>query len=239
MALGSDPYAVLGVPRDADDAQVAQARRRLSRQYHPDLNPAPDAVARFKEVQRAFDLLSDPVARAEYDLAHEQPGGGRVVRDASGGYGLGGEASPSFFIQPASVDFGLLTPKRPWADAKVTVAWTGEPPASVTRDQGGEWWTVLGAERPNSGCMVFYLRAVGRARTPNGRRRAHFSATVDDTVLTVQLTAAFLGEFPPGALPDLEPVLPGRDISRVFPWLLVSVFFIILVIAFVKVVASH
>jgi DnaJ domain len=236
MALGSDPYVVLGVPRDASQAQVAQARRRLSRQYHPDLNTAPDAVARFKEVQEAFDLLSDPVTRAEYDVAHEQPGRGRVVRDASGGYGVGGDSSPSLFIQPTAVDFGLLTPKRSWADAKVTVAWTGEPPASITRDQGREWWTVLGAERPNSGCMVFYLRAVGRAGTPSGPQHAQFTVTVDDTVLTVLLAAEFQGEFPSGPLPRLEPTVPGSGphLSWLYPWLLVIVFFIILALTLLK-----
>jgi DnaJ domain len=243
MALGSDPYAVLGVPRDATDVQLGQARRRLSRRYHPDVNPAPGAVARFKEVQEAFELLSDPVARAKYDRVHEQPGRTRVVRDASGGYGFGGEASPGLFIQPASVDFGLLNPKRRWADAKVTVAWTSEPPPSITRDQGSGWWRVLGAERPNSGCMVFHLRAAGRAGTPTGRQHARFTVTVDDTVLTVRLAAEFEGEFPPDPRPspgppvpspDLLPPVPGPGISRVFPWLIAIAFFIILVLTLVK-----
>jgi hypothetical protein len=252
MALRSDPYAVLDVPRDASPAQIAQARRRLSRHYHPDLNPDPDAVAHFKEVQEAFELLSDPLTRAEYDRAHRQPGRARVVRDASGGYGYGGEASPGLFIQPAAVDFGLLTPNRPWADAKVTVAWTGDLPKRITRDQGGEWWTVLAAERPNSGCMVFYLRAAGRAETPNGRQHGQFTVTVDDTVLTVRLAAEFQGEFPPGPepdrapllpdpdpdlYPDLTPLLPRRGLSLLYPWVLVIVFFIILVLTWLK--AAH
>lgn len=234
MALGADPYAVLGVPRTATDAQIAQARRRLSRQYHPDVNPDPDSVAHFKQVQEAFELLSNPAARAEYDVTHGPPGRPRVVRDSSGRYDLGGEAAPGLFIQPTTVDFGLLTTERPWADAKVTVAWTGEPPQSVTRDQGSEWWTVLGAERPNSGCMVFYLRAVGRAGTPNGRQRGQFTVTVDGTALAVQLAAEFQGEFPPGPLPDFEAPLPGRDWSWVVPWLLVIVFFIILALTLLK-----
>jgi hypothetical protein len=60
MALGPDPYEVLGVPRDATGDQIAQARRRLSRELHPDVNSAPDAAARFDQVQQAFDVLSDP-----------------------------------------------------------------------------------------------------------------------------------------------------------------------------------
>jgi hypothetical protein len=247
MALGSDPYAVLGVSRDAADAQIAQARRRLSRYYHPDLNPDADAVAHFKEVQQAFELLSNPVARAEYDQAHQQPGRPRVVRDSSGGYDFGGEASPGLFIQPAAVDFGLLTPRRPWADAKVTVAWTGELPKSITRDQGSEWWTVLGAERPNSGCLVFYLRAAGLAGIANGRQQSQFTVTVDDTVLTVRLTAEFQGEFPPGPQPDpgpflpgphpnpdLRPLLPSRGPAWVFSLALFIAFVVIIVLTLVK-----
>ena len=97
MTLGLDPYAVLGVPRDATAAQIAQARRRLSRQYHPDVNSAPDAAARFEEVQRAFGLLSDPTARAEYDRASGHPGAAR-------GSGRTGPAD-GIVVQPASVDF--------------------------------------------------------------------------------------------------------------------------------------
>jgi molecular chaperone DnaJ len=51
MTAGFDPYAVLGVSRDATGEQIAQARHQLVRRYHPDLNPAPDAAARFDEVQ--------------------------------------------------------------------------------------------------------------------------------------------------------------------------------------------
>ena len=80
MAVGFDPYAVLGLSRDATAAQIAQARRRLSRQFHPDVNSAQDAAARFDEVQRAFSLLSDPAARAEYDRASGHPGAPRAAR---------------------------------------------------------------------------------------------------------------------------------------------------------------
>lgn len=243
MAWRSDPYAVLGVSRDAADAQIAQARRQLSRHYHPDLNPDPDAVAHFKEVQEAFELLSNPVARAEYDRAHQQPGRARVVRDADGGYDSTGEASPGLFIQPTAVDFGLLTPKRSWADAKITVAWTGELPKNIRRDQGSEWWTVLAAERPNSGCLVFYLRAAGRAGTAIGVQHAKFTVTVDDTVLAVRLAAEFQGEFPPGPRPDLEPpdphpgltpLVPGLGPAWVFRLVLLIAFLIIIVLTLLK-----
>ena len=91
MALESDPYVVLGVPRDASGDQIAQARRRLSRKYHPDVNLAPDAAARFDEVQQAFQLLSDPAARSRYDRARDEQRRARVVDDPRVGYGPAAE----------------------------------------------------------------------------------------------------------------------------------------------------
>jgi len=193
VALGSDPYAVLGVPRDATGSQLALARRRLSREYHPDVNSAPDAAARFDEVQRAFHLLSDPAARAEYDRAGGRQGTARVAREP----GLATEAAPGIFIQPAAVDFGILTPRRPSADAKVTVAWTGARPGHITIERGSEWWTTLGSEMPASSCVVFYLRAQPHAGAPNGRQHARFTVALDGTSVAVQLTAEIQGAFPP------------------------------------------
>lgn len=213
MALGSDPYAVLGVPRDATDAQIAQARRRLSREYHPDLNPAPDAAACFDEVQQAFHLLS--AARPEYDRARDEQGRTRVTRDHGGGYRFATEASPGIFIQPTSVDFGLLTPKQPRADAEVSVAWTGTAPTRMEMTQGSDWWASLGSEQPTTSCVVFFLRAHAHAGTRSGRRKAQFTVIVHGTTLTVQLTAEIQGEFPPGSRPDFTPrPQPGTDEGR-------------------------
>lgn len=203
MALGSDPYEVLGVPRDASDDQIAQARRRLSREYHPDVNPAPDAAARFDEVQQAYHRLSG--SRPEDARARDERGRARVMRDPGGGYGSVTEAAPGIFIQPAAVDFGRLTPERPCADAKVTVAWTGAPPGRLEAAQGSEWWGNLGSEQPATSCIVFYLRAHAHAGTRSGRQHAQFTVIFDDTVLTVRLAAEIQGEFPPGSRPDFTP----------------------------------
>jgi len=67
-----DPYELLGVDRSADESQVKKAFRRLARELHPDVNQAPDAEARFKEVAEAYEILSDPQRRATYDrYGHE------------------------------------------------------------------------------------------------------------------------------------------------------------------------
>ncbi len=62
-----DYYAVLGIDRKADAAEVKKAYRRLARKYHPDVNNEPDAEDRFKEVGEAYEVLSDPEKRAAYD----------------------------------------------------------------------------------------------------------------------------------------------------------------------------
>ena len=62
-----DYYEVLGVSRDADDAEIKRAFRKMARQYHPDVNREPGAEARFKEVGEANEVLTDPQKRQLYD----------------------------------------------------------------------------------------------------------------------------------------------------------------------------
>jgi DnaJ-class molecular chaperone len=65
---GKDYYTILGVNRNATEKEIKQAYRRLARQYHPDVNPGnKDAEARFKEINAAYEVISDPEKRKKFD----------------------------------------------------------------------------------------------------------------------------------------------------------------------------
>jgi DnaJ-class molecular chaperone len=64
----SNHYEVLGISKDADDSDIKKAYRKLSLQYHPDRNPSDDANARFQEINEAFEVLSDPEKRNQYNM---------------------------------------------------------------------------------------------------------------------------------------------------------------------------
>lgn len=84
MAEKRDLYEVLGVSRDASDAEIKKAYRLLSKKYHPDINKEPDADEKFKEVASAYEVLSDPQKRAAYDQY------GHAANDPNFNGGFGG-----------------------------------------------------------------------------------------------------------------------------------------------------
>jgi curved DNA-binding protein len=92
-----DPYATLGVARDADEESIRKAYRKLARELHPDVNPSPEAEERFKSVSEAYAVLSDEQKRRDYDEFGDvafQSGfdaeQARRARDAFGGHAQGG-----------------------------------------------------------------------------------------------------------------------------------------------------
>ena len=77
MASVKDLYGTLGVAKGASQDEIKKAYRKLARQYHPDANPGdPSAEDRFKEVQHAYDVLSDPEKRKQYDRFGAENGRG-------------------------------------------------------------------------------------------------------------------------------------------------------------------
>ena len=75
-----DYYKVMGVARDATEAQIKQAYRKLARKYHPDVSKEKDAEARFKEVGEAYEVLKSPEKRAAYDQLGQGPRPGEEFR---------------------------------------------------------------------------------------------------------------------------------------------------------------
>ena len=94
-----DPYSVLGVSRDASDDEIKKAYRRMSRKYHPDI-AGPEFEDKFKEVNNAYEVLSDPQKRQMYDAGVDpnDPNGG-----AGGFGGTGGAGGAACSIVPSIV----------------------------------------------------------------------------------------------------------------------------------------
>jgi molecular chaperone DnaJ len=88
--VASDYYALLGVRKDASAHEIKSAYRRLARELHPDVNPDPETAEKFKEINQAYNVLSDPEKRQMYDLGGDSFG----AADGFGGFnaaaGFGG-----------------------------------------------------------------------------------------------------------------------------------------------------
>ena len=72
MAIKNDYYEVLGVPRNASEEEIRRAFRKLAFQHHPDRNKETGAEDKFKEINEAYQVLSDPEKRKKYDQFGDQ-----------------------------------------------------------------------------------------------------------------------------------------------------------------------
>lgn len=82
-----DFYQILGVSKEASEAEIKKTYRKLARQYHPDSNPGDTkAEAKFKEISEAFSVLSDPQQRGEYDAVRAMGSGARFSSGGQGGF---------------------------------------------------------------------------------------------------------------------------------------------------------
>lgn len=121
--VATDYFAILGVDKNATPAEIKRAYRRLARDLHPDVNPSPEAQEKFKEVSKAYEVLTDPQKRRIVDLGgdpYDQGGGA-----AGGGFsGFGGfsDIMDAFFGAGAGGRTGPRRSRvRPGADALITL----------------------------------------------------------------------------------------------------------------------
>ncbi|MEK7092646.1 MAG: DnaJ C-terminal domain-containing protein [Patescibacteria group bacterium] len=117
MAAQKDYYQILGIDKNASPDEIKRAYRKLALQFHPDRNKSKDADLKFKEVTRAYEVISDPHKKATYDqLGHQafEQGGGQQG-PFGGGSPFGGQQGPFSYTYTTSggaggFDFGGSDP---------------------------------------------------------------------------------------------------------------------------------
>ena len=122
-----DAYAVLGVARDATPLQVARAHRRLAKRHHPDLHAGAESASqeadRMRRINEAWQILSNPVRRREYDRTYPTAGTAVAVPVTSGGGHWAATRAPIRPAAPAST--------RTWATWRASAADTRSAPRTV------------------------------------------------------------------------------------------------------------
>jgi molecular chaperone DnaJ len=123
--VAKDYYGILGVARDATDDEIKRAYRKLARKYHPDVNPEPEAHERFKEINTAYEVLSDDRKRQIVDLGGDPyaPGGGLGSPGGPAGGPFVGfqDIMDAFFGTATAGGRGPRQRTRPGADAVLRV----------------------------------------------------------------------------------------------------------------------
>src|SRR5690606_5772413 len=166
MSAKRDYYEVLGVSRTADAQEIRRAYRRLAREYHPDVNKAEDAEEKFKEVNEAYEVLSDEERRAAYDRfghAAFQAGGMGTNTDP---FGFGGQSPSGDIFETFFGGCGRGGRQR-GAGGTAGRRWTG-----CLRRLSAAW------RRKGSSPAASQVRSAAAREWPAGRRlRAARSAT--------------------------------------------------------------
>ncbi len=113
-----DFYLILGVERGASDAEIKRAYRKLAQQYHPDVNAGADAHERFKEINEAYQVLSDPERRQRYDMFGRAGLGGAGAGAGFEGFGGFSDIFDAFFGGGAGTGGARRGRPQPGADLR-------------------------------------------------------------------------------------------------------------------------
>ena len=98
MAANKNYYETLGVDKNATDDEIKSAYRKMAKKYHPDINKDADAPEKFKEVNEAYEVLSDKTKRSNYDQ-YGDPNGANFFGGGAGGSGFSGFSSSGNFSE--------------------------------------------------------------------------------------------------------------------------------------------
>lgn len=207
--IEKDYYAALGVSQGADAAEIKKAYRKLAQELHPDKNPGnAEAESRFKEVSEAYDVLSDPKRRGEYDEARRLFGAGGA--GARAGFPGGGGGFPG---GGQTFDFGDLFSGG--ATAGGPGAAGGRGPGGLGDLLGGLFGGAGGGARARS------QAASGPARGQDVETEATLSFEEAVLGVTVPLRMQSPGSCPtcsgsgakPGTSPHTCPVCQGAGVT--------------------------
>ena len=133
-----DYYEVLGVERGASDAELKRAFRKLAQQWHPDVNSTPEAQERFKEINAAYQVLSDPQQRQRYDMfgaagVNGAAGGGATGFE--GGFGGFSDIFDAFFGGAGGANAARRGRPQPGADLRYDLRLTFEEAVNGTEKE--------------------------------------------------------------------------------------------------------
>lgn len=164
--VDKDFYKILGVPKDASEADIKKAYRKLARKHHPDQNQSdPNAEKMFKDVSEAYSVLSDAEERQQYDAIRAMGGGARFTAGGPGGAGGAGGAG---FEDIFGGLFGQGA--RPGAGRRTTFNAGGNniPPEFADLFGGGGFGGGFGSAPPQKGADRTASTTISFAGSING-----------------------------------------------------------------------
>ena len=178
-------YDVLGVAKNADQADIKKAYKKLAQKYHPDRDTGDATV--FKEINTAYQTLKDPQKRAEYDNPQPQPsmGGHQYSYRTTGG--MGGETLEQMLKEAMGGSFGFGRQRYQMINIQISLE---ESYTGTTRTLNGKQFNVPAGVRSGNQLLVDEIMVV-----VNVGRHAKFKRSNDDLLTAVQINAveAMLG----------------------------------------------